>query len=384
MPTDRESSPTPPRNRRDADETDQPGSTIEEAVKALRAGRVVGLPTETVYGLAVRADRADAVAALRATKGRSATHVFTLHLADPEDADPFVARWLAPALRLRSRYWPGPVTLVLPGSESVPIGALDADAPTGAARWVGLRVPATDITREILRRAEVPVVATSANLSGRPPATTRAEVPPEILGRLAAAVADRGSTVATPSTVVAVGPGRFEVLREGILRAEEIRRTAGRRILVVCTGNTCRSPMAETYLRARLVERLGGAEGMPVERQRTFLDSFGYAVASAGVSPEPGASASEGARVAIAEIGLSLEGHRARSLDAEMLAPFDVVWTMSERHAERVRELGIEADRVERLDPERDVADPFGAPPEQYRRALAQIREAIDRRLGSL
>src|SRR5262245_19549403 len=82
---------------------------VERAARALRDGALVGLPTETVYGLAARADRPEALGALRALKGREGERPFTLHLSDAEVSERFAASWLAPARKLRKRYWPGPL-----------------------------------------------------------------------------------------------------------------------------------------------------------------------------------------------------------------------------------------------------------------------------------
>jgi protein-tyrosine-phosphatase len=140
-------------------------------------------------------------------------------------------------------------------------------------------------------------------------------------------------------------------------------------VLFVCTGNTCRSPLAEVLLRHALEAR--GASGQ-------------VASASAGTGAWDGAPASEGAYLVGLEHGLDLSGHRARLLTRELVAGSDLILTMSRHHAARVGELGG-ADRVHvlgefagRAGAAAEVSDPFGGELEDYRATLAELRELID------
>ncbi|HEX6884202.1 MAG TPA: L-threonylcarbamoyladenylate synthase, partial [Planctomycetota bacterium] len=212
-----------------------PRALVTRVREVLARGGLCALPTETVYGLAARADRPEALEAMRVLKGRPAELTFTWHVASRAAIEPFEA--LRPlARRLVERYWPGPLTLVLRG---VPPG-LEHVAKGG---WTGLRLPAHRATGELLAACDFPVVMTSANRHGAAPLTRAEEVAAQFDGALEVVVDGGPARLGEASGVLALGPGRFELLREGLLRLEDLRRTAGLRLAFVCTGNTCRSPM---------------------------------------------------------------------------------------------------------------------------------------------
>jgi tRNA threonylcarbamoyl adenosine modification protein (Sua5/YciO/YrdC/YwlC family) len=337
----------------------------------LAEGALVALPTETVYGLAARADDAKALEALRELKGRPSGMTFTWHVSDRAALESF-ERLRPLAARLAERYWPGPLTLVLAG---VPRG-LELVARDG---WTGVRLPAHAATTALLAACDFPVVMSSANAHGEAP-LTRAEDVRARFGTGLALVVDGGpARLGEASGVLALGPGRFELLREGLLRLAELRRTAGLRIAFVCTGNTCRSPMAQVVARQLLEERLGAGRA-----SRTGLADFGFAVLSMGVFAAPGAPASLHAQEVVAERGLDLSDHAARTASPELLLACDRIYALTQGHLEAVRALMPPARLapLELLDPDgRDVADPVGGPREAYERALADIESALRRRL---
>jgi tRNA threonylcarbamoyl adenosine modification protein (Sua5/YciO/YrdC/YwlC family) len=338
-------------------------------VRALLArGGVCALPTETVYGLAARADDERALAALRRLKGRPEELAFTWHVASAVVLEQFEA--LRPlARRLAERYWPGPLTLVLAG---VPRG-LERVARDG---WTGVRAPAQALTAGLLAACEFPVVMSSANAHGEPPLTQAAAVRARFGAELELVVDGGPARLGEASGVLALGPGRFELLREGLLGLEELRRTAGLRLAFVCTGNTCRSPMAEALARELLGTRLGsGPAG---------LARFGFEVASFGVMAAPGVPASSGAQEVLRARGLDLSAHRARAAVPETLARFDRVYGLTRAHVEALR-AELPPGRhppLETLDPRGDITDPVGGPRAAYERALADIERALRARLA--
>lgn len=345
--------------------SDVPTGAVDALVSALREGAVVGLPTETVYGLAARADDGDALAQLLAAKGIERARALTWHLGSTaalEGWDGFGPR----ARRLAERYWPGPLTLVLPG---VPPGL----ERVAADDWTGVRVPAHAGIRRVLDACDFPVVATSANATGETPLSDAEAVAAAFVDRVAL-VGDGGpARMQEASTVLALGPGRFEVLREGLLDRADLARTSGRHIAFVCTGNTCRSPMAQTLARAILRDAVGAAND-------DALEAVGFRIASFGVYAAPGAPASGHAVTAMEQRGLDLSQHASTPASVDALSDFDEIYGLTSSHvAAVVNALPPRlAERVTVLDPGgRDVADPVGGSLDDYLACAEQIETAL-------
>ncbi len=180
---------------------------VRRAALLLRQGRIVGFPTDTVYGLGARADDAQAVQELRRLKGRAAGKPFAVLVSSAAEARRHGAFGRA-ARRLAEAFWPGPLTLVV---------------PDGRGGDVGLRCPDCRPTLELLRLVGSPVAAPSANLSGQPPATTCDEVIRSFGGKVAAVLDGGPCSLRTPSTVVRVLEEDIEVLRQGALSLDELR-----------------------------------------------------------------------------------------------------------------------------------------------------------------
>jgi L-threonylcarbamoyladenylate synthase len=195
---------------------------LEAAAEALRAGRLVVFPTETVYGLGANALDAQAIARLYAAKGRPADNPLIVHVPDEAAARALAARWPPAAARLAAAFWPGPLTLVVPRGPGIP------DATTAGLDSVALRVPAHAMAQRLMRAAGVPVAAPSANRSGRP-SPTRVQDARADLGDLVAVYLDGGPTrIGLESTVVDVGQERPVLLRLGGISRAELEAVVGR------------------------------------------------------------------------------------------------------------------------------------------------------------
>ncbi len=358
-----------------------PRAVVRQAVDALADGRLVGLPTETVYGLAASALRPEAVARLQESKGRPENKPLALAVGGAAEALDWVPAMSPLGRRLARRCWPGPVTLVF--GDGVERGLLSRlpepvrrrVAPAGT---LGLRVPAHDAVLQVLQRLAGPLVLSSANASGAPPATTAGQVV-EAVGDGLALVIDGGpSHYGQASTVVKVSGDRFEVLREGVVSAAQLERLAPCLVVFVCTGNTCRSPLAEALCKKLLAERLG----CPVEE----LPARGFIVLSAGLAAMMGGPAAGEAVATARELGADLSQHASRPLTADLVAQADHVITMTRSHQLAVsRHFGHVGPRPRLLCPEgHDIADPVGCDQPVYRECAQQILGYLERLLPEL
>lgn len=190
---------------------------LDEALAALRAGGLVAIPTETVYGLAGDASRPESVARIFALKGRPADHPLIVHVASLEAARAWSSRWPEAAERLGRAFWPGPLTLIVPKAPAV------LDAVTGGQSSVGLRVPAHPLTRALLDTFGGGLAAPSANRFGRVSPTTAQHVLDEFRAIDDLLVLDGGACeVGVESTIVDVTGARARILRPGRIRAAQI------------------------------------------------------------------------------------------------------------------------------------------------------------------
>jgi len=196
-------------------------AALEEAARILHAGGLVAFPTETVYGLGADALNSVAVARIFQAKGRPATNPLIVHGHDIEPLRQAISAWPRAAAILAQRFWPGPLTLVLPRSPLIP------DAVTAGLDTVGIRIPDCAVARELLRTFGRPIAAPSANRSTGVSPTTAGHVLADLEGRIEL-ILDGGPTrVGIESTVVDLTAGPPRLLRPGAITAEQIGRVLG-------------------------------------------------------------------------------------------------------------------------------------------------------------
>lgn len=193
-----------------------------EAAQALANGDLILLPTETVYGLGADARDAQAVAAIFAAKGRPRFNPLISHVADA-DAAAAIGAFSAQARALAEAFWPGPLTLVTPIRDASRV----CDLARAGLDSVAIRVPAHPLAREVLAAFGGPVVAPSANRSGRPSPTTFADAVEETGFAVAAAVDGGPCQVGLESTVVSVLDGHVALLRPGAVTRSDIEAVVG-------------------------------------------------------------------------------------------------------------------------------------------------------------
>jgi tRNA threonylcarbamoyl adenosine modification protein (Sua5/YciO/YrdC/YwlC family) len=327
-------------------------AAVAAAARALRDGELAVFPTETVYGLAARADDPAALQRLKEAKGRDADKPLSLHLPDVAALEARFGPLGPVAARLARRRLPGPLTLVLPDRSG-----------TGT---IGVRVPDDPVATAVLRAAGVPVVASSVNRSGEPPSIDGAAAA-AVAGGLASVVLDAGRCrLGIASTVVRADGDRVEVLREGAVPAADVLEDASRILLFVCTGNLCRSPLAAALARRDRPAR-------------------GWAVLSAGTSADSGRPATPETVEAGRVRGLDLTRHRSRPLTPTLLDRADAVFVMEGAQRRSILEfVPGAAEKVRLLDPAgRDVPDPYGRGAEAYDAVARMLESAVRERVAA-
>lgn len=191
------------------------GSNIELAADYIRAGKLVAFPTETVYGLGADALNPLAVARIFELKERPSFDPLIVHVADKKELDKLIIAADERVFRLIDKFWPGPLTMILPKSDIVP------DIVTSGLTTVGIRMPDNEIALELIRMAGCPVAAPSANKFGRISPTNAGHVKKQLPD--VDYILDGGNTkVGIESTIIAITDRGFQVLRSGIITREEI------------------------------------------------------------------------------------------------------------------------------------------------------------------
>jgi L-threonylcarbamoyladenylate synthase len=211
---------------------------MAEAAERLRAGLLVAFPTETVYGLGANALDLEAVARIFAAKGRPSTNPLIVHVPDVSAARELAGEWPEAAERLAARFWPGPLTLVVPRTEAIP------DIVTAGGPTLGLRVPSHPVALELLRASGVPVAAPSANRSEEVSPTTAQHVA-DSLGPFVddLLILDGGATtVGLESTVLDVTTDPPRILRPGMVTTPMLREVLGDVAERGATEGIARSP----------------------------------------------------------------------------------------------------------------------------------------------
>lgn len=194
---------------------------VARAGEILRAGGLVAIPTETVYGLAANALDPAAVRKIYEAKGRPSDNPLIVHIEEVSQLGPLALEIPESAQKLAKAFWPGPLTMILKKSRLVPA------LVSGGLETVAVRLPAHPVARAVIRSAGVPLAAPSANLSGRPSPTKFSHVREDLSGRVDALLDGGDCTVGVESTVITLAEGVPRVLRPGGVTVEQLRQVLG-------------------------------------------------------------------------------------------------------------------------------------------------------------
>ena len=201
--------------------TEATEENLNRAAEILRRGGLVGIPTETVYGLGADALNETAVAHIFEAKGRPQDNPLIIHVPDAGWLETYCRDVPEAAYRLAERFWPGPMTMILPRDPIVPLRT------TGGLETVGVRCPNHPVTLELIRRAGVPIAAPSGNTSGRPSPTTAGHMLEDMQGKIDAIFDGGACSVGVESTIIDLTVTPPRLLRPGGLPLESLREVLG-------------------------------------------------------------------------------------------------------------------------------------------------------------
>jgi len=354
---------------------------IKEAAAVIDAGGLVAFPTETVYGIACRV-RADSLARLDDVKGRPVEKHYTLHVPEKEDIEKYVPIIGLKARKLIANALPGPLTIVFELNEK-DIRSQQKKLPGDVFESlykdnsIGIRCPDNAVARMLLRETENTVVAPSANKANKPPAVDGDQALGQLDGQVELLLDAGPCKYKSSSTVVKIGNGGLMVLRHGIYSRDDLEKLAGIKFLFVCTGNTCRSPMAEGIFRKYLAGKL--------QCDVDDLGKMGYKISSAGVTGLAGFPASGNAVRACVAKGVDISVHRSKGLSRQSIEESDFIFAMERLHLNSIIALDPEAaDKSFLLSGSQEIADPVGQSQEIYDSCAGVIEEAVRKRISEL
>jgi protein-tyrosine phosphatase len=349
--------------------TSEQRAIIRQAAETLARGGTVVFPTEAVYTIAASVLHPAAVELV----GQVTNRPLTLAVRGRAEALDWAPTMSALGRRLARRCWPGPVTLLFDGAEAGVASRLTESTRQRLCPQdkVRLRVPAHEALHWVQSALEGPLALSSAHQEGSAPAVTAAQAAENLNGAVDLILDDGPTRYGQTTTIVQINGESWSVVRAGAVSEAELLRQTSFLAVFVCTGNTCRSPMAEALCKKLLAERFGCA---PAE-----LEERGFRVLSAGLAAMMGGAAAAEAVEAVQELGADLAGHSSRALSRDLATQADCIVAMTRSHLLALAYQfpdSLERCRLLRADGA-DIGDPLGSDREVYRRCAADIAEQL-------
>jgi protein-tyrosine phosphatase len=356
---------------------DDPRDVVHQSVACLARGGLVGLATESEYVLAASALSVQGLGRLKELGGARAGRALALLLKGPEESTDWAPGLSQVGRRLAWRLWPGPLKLIVPQVMTdglfsrLPSPIQQLIAPDGALALCSSGEP---FLRDVLELSPAPLVLAGSMLPAQDLAVASADPLRGLPG--IDMVIDSGPTHhGRVATEVRVDDEKWAVQREGVIDTRTLTQMSGLIILFVCTGNTCRSPMAEAICKLLLARRL--------RCSHETLEERGYVVLSAGVAAMGGSPAATHAIDVLRAMGGSLESHRSRRVTLDIVRQADCIFAMTTDHLEALLDVVPDVQsRAFLLDPRgRDVPDPVGSDHHNYRQTAQMIEQMLEERL---
>ena len=330
---------------------------IAYCAKVIRKGGLVVFPTETVYGIAADFSNPQAMKRLREVKKRKEEKPFSILISQIGLISNYTSTTNSKLFKLIYACWPGPLTVVVPSKEE--------------GKTIGVRMPDHSIALRLVQDSQCTIAAPSANIEGGQPPSTCEEALKDLDGLVDIAIDGGTARIGAGSSVIDMTKENPVVLRGGVITQEDANRITGKKtVLFVCTGNSCRSVMAEYLLQSQVQER------DDVE------------VMSAGTGVFIQSAASSETLAVLAEEGINAADHVAQPINTILLKKADLIIVMTRNHRSQVLERVPEVEKRVYLLKEfanipstgaesLDVPDPIGKSRGLYKECLREIKEAI-------